>query len=43
VAGHYRYRRVAWEMYEAIKAQYPGLAPMFRIEDVRVPVDLLRR
>jgi thymidylate synthase ThyX len=43
VAGHYSYRRVAWEMYEAVKRQYPGLAGMFRIEDVRVPVDLLRR
>lgn len=43
VAGHYSYRRVAWEMYEAIRRQHPGLAEMFRIEDVREPVDLLRR
>ena len=43
VAGHYSYRRVAWEMYEAVRRQYPGLAGMFRIEDVRVPVDLLKR
>ena len=43
VAGHYSYRRVAWEMYEAVKRQYPGLASMFRIDDVRVPVDLLKR
>ncbi len=43
VAGHYSYRRVAWEMYEAIKRQYPAMAGMFRIEDVRVPVDLLKR
>ena len=43
VAGHYSYRRVAWEMYEAVKRQYPGMAGMFRIEDVRVPVDLLKR
>ena len=43
VAGHYSYRRVAWEMYEAVKRQHPGLAGMFRIEDVREPVDLLRR
>ena len=42
-AGHYSYRRVAWQMYEAVKRQYPGLAPMFRIEDVREPVDLLKR
>jgi thymidylate synthase ThyX len=43
VAGHYSYRRVAWEMYEAVRRQYPGMAGMFRIEDVRVPVDLLKR
>ena len=43
VAGHYSYRRVAWEMYEAVQRQYPTLAGMFRIEDVREPVDLLKR
>ncbi len=43
VAGHYSYRRVAWEMFEAIRRQHPTLAGIFRIEDVRTPVDLLRR
>ena len=43
VAGHYSYRRVAWEMYEAVKRQHPGLAGLYRIEDVTEPVDLLRR
>ena len=43
VAGHYSYRRVAWEMYEAVRRQHPSLAGMFRIDDVREPVDLLRR
>jgi thymidylate synthase ThyX len=43
VAGHYSYRRVAWEMYEAVKRQHPALAGMFRIDDVNEPVDLLRR
>ncbi len=43
VAGHYSYRRVAWEMFEAVKRQYPASAAMFRIEDVRLPVDLLKR
>jgi thymidylate synthase ThyX len=42
-AGHYSYRRVAWEMFEAVRRQYPQLAGLFRIEDVRVPVDLLKR
>jgi len=43
VAGHYSYRRVAWEMYETVKRQHPAMAGMFRIEDVNEPVDLLRR
>ena len=43
VAGHYSYRRIAWEMYLAIKRQHPSLAKMFRIEDVTEPVDLLKR
>jgi hypothetical protein len=43
VAGHFSYRRVAWEMYLAVAKAHPGLAKLFRIEDVNVPVDLLRR
>ena len=43
VAGHYSYRRVAWEMYERLREREPGLAGLFRVEDVREPVDLLRR
>ncbi len=42
-AGHYSYRRVAWEMYLAVQRKYPELAGIFRIEDVNEPVDLLRR
>jgi thymidylate synthase ThyX len=42
-AGHFSYRRIAWEMYQAVKRQHPSLAGYFRIEDVNVPVDLLRR
>ena len=42
-AGHFSYRRVAWEMYRAIEARHPALAGLFRIEDVHVPVDLLKR
>ncbi len=42
-AGHFSYRRVAWEMYQAVARQHPSLAPLFRIEDVHQPVDLLRR
>ena len=43
VAGHFSYRRVAWEMYKAIAERHPGLAKHFRIEDVNEPVDLLKR
>jgi thymidylate synthase ThyX len=43
VAGHFSYRRVAWEMYRAIAVRHPDLASLFRIEDVNVPVDLLKR
>jgi len=43
VAGHFSYRRVAWEMYRAIAVRHPALAGFFRIEDVNVPADLLKR
>jgi thymidylate synthase ThyX len=43
VAGHFSYRRIAWEMYRAIAQRHPALAPYFRIEDVNQPVDLLKR
>jgi len=43
VAGHFSYRRVAWEMYQAVAKRHPGLAGYFRIEDVNAPVDLLKR
>jgi thymidylate synthase ThyX len=43
VAGHFSYRRVAWEMYRAVAAKHPSLAAYFRIEDVNEPIDLLRR
>jgi thymidylate synthase ThyX len=42
-AGHFSYRRVAWEMYRAVARKHPGLASYFRIEDVNAPVDLLKR
>jgi thymidylate synthase ThyX len=42
-AGHFSYRRVAWEMYQAVARKHPSLANYFRIEDVNQPVDLLRR
>ena len=42
-AGHFSYRRVAWEMYQAVARRHPALASLFRIEDVTGSIDLLRR
>jgi thymidylate synthase ThyX len=41
--GHFSYRRVAWEMYQAIARQHPALARHMRVTDVREPIDLLKR
>ena len=41
--GHFSYRRVAWEMYQAVVRKHPALAKYFRIRDVNEPVDLLKR
>jgi thymidylate synthase ThyX len=43
VAGHFSYRRVAWEMYLTVARRHPALASYFRIEDVNQPIDLLKR
>jgi hypothetical protein len=42
-AGHFSYRRVAWEMYKAIERQHPSLARHIRITDFTQPIDLLKR
>jgi thymidylate synthase ThyX len=42
-AGHFSYRRVAWEMYQAVSRRYPALAKYFRVADIHQPVDLLQR
>jgi hypothetical protein len=41
--GHFSYRRVAWEMYQAVARQYPGMAKYFRVTDVNEPINLLQR
>jgi thymidylate synthase ThyX len=43
IAGHFSYRLVAWKMYQAIATRHPALASLFRIEDVHIPMDLLKR
>jgi thymidylate synthase ThyX len=42
-AGHFSYRRVAWEMYRAVERQHPALAKYIRVTDFTQPIDLLQR
>jgi thymidylate synthase ThyX len=42
-AGHFSYRRVAWEMYLALQHQHPSLAAHIRVTDFTKPIDLLQR
>jgi thymidylate synthase ThyX len=42
-AGHFSYRRVAWEMFLALKRQHPSLAQHIRVTDFTRPIDLLKR
>ncbi len=41
--GHFSYRRIAWEMYEALREQSPSLAMLARPTPITDPPDLLRR
>ncbi len=42
-AGHFSYRRVAWEMFRALERQHPSLAKHIRVTDFTQPIDLLQR
>ena len=42
-AGHFSYRRVAWEMFIAMQRQHPTLARHIRVTDFTKPIDLLQR
>lgn len=42
-AGHFSYRRVAWEMYRAVERKHPGLARHIRVTDFRQRIDMLQR
>lgn len=42
-AGHFSYRRIAWEMYQAVCRRHPSLAKYFRVSDINEPIDLLKR
>ncbi len=42
-AGHFSYRRIAWQMFLALQRQYPSLAPAIRVTDFTQPIDLFQR
>jgi thymidylate synthase ThyX len=42
-AGHFSYRAIAWQMYEAVARRYPSLGQYFRVHDPSQPWDLLQR
>ena len=42
-AGHFSYRRVAWEMFLALEHRHPALAKSIRVTDFTQPIDLLQR
>jgi thymidylate synthase ThyX len=42
-AGHFSYRRVAWEMFLAVQRQHPALAKHIRVTDFTKPIDMLQR
>ncbi|MGD0734930.1 MAG: FAD-dependent thymidylate synthase [Terracidiphilus sp.] len=42
-AGHFSYRRVAWEMFLALQRQHPALAKHIRVTDFTKPIDILQR
>jgi len=42
-AGHFSYRRVAWEMFLTLQKQHPTLAKHIRVTDFTQPIDLLKR
>ncbi len=42
-AGHFSYRRVAWEMYLALRERAPHLAALAHPTDPAEPIDLLHR
>jgi thymidylate synthase ThyX len=42
-AGHFSYRRVAWEMFLALERQHPAIAKHIRVTDFTQPIDLFQR
>lgn len=43
VGGHISYRRIAYQMYQAVARKFPALAGYFRVTDPEKPIDILQR
>jgi thymidylate synthase ThyX len=42
-AGHFSYRRIAWQMYLALQERHPTLARHIRVTDFTQPIDIFQR
>jgi thymidylate synthase ThyX len=42
-AGHFSYRRVAWQMFETLRDRHPSLARHIRVTDFNKPIDIFQR
>ena len=42
-AGHFSYRRIAWQMYLALQDRHPSLARHIRVTDFTKPIDIFQR
>jgi hypothetical protein len=42
-AGHFSYRRVAWEMFLALQRRHPAIARHVRVTDFTQPIDIFQR
>ena len=42
-AGHFSYREVAWQMFEALRERFPAFAATLRVSNPRGEVNLLER
>ena len=42
-AGHFSYRRIAWEMFLKLQQQHPNLARHIRVTDFTQPIDIFQR
>jgi thymidylate synthase ThyX len=42
-AGHFSYRRIAWEMFLKLQHQHPALARHIRVTDFTQPIDIFQR